>query len=143
MLTMNIDVIAALLDKAARIEASNIAIEEEDGADASDGSDPDEEFAGEDGAHSELVAAVAGLSPGEVNEILTLHWLGGEGSGTTMTWQDAMDAAQNVPDEERLETLVEALILAEAIEASLAALGYSLDEDEDEDEDEAGADEEG
>lgn len=130
MLTMRIDVIADLLERASRVNDLRIEANENDGDDAEDvaGSDRDE------AAQSEFVAALTELSNGEAEELLALHRFGSEQGEASITWQEAMETARNTPEDERLETLIEALTVADAIEAALADLGYTLEIDEEEDE---------
>jgi hypothetical protein len=132
MITMRIDVIADLLERASRVSDLRIETNEYDGDDAEDtaGSDRDE------AAQNEFVAALTELSTGEAEELLALHRFGSEQGEASITWQEAMEAARNTPEDERLETLIEALTLADAIEAALADLGYTLEIDEEEDEEE-------
>ena len=133
MLRMPIEAIVDLLDKAAAVEITVFeADEDETEIDAGD-AEAEEDLA-EDPSYRELADAIEEMSPDELQQLLTLARLGAEETEAS-TWEEAAAEASAIPEDERIEELLRALILTDAIESALAHLGYELgDEDEGEDE---------
>lgn len=137
MLTIPLDRVMELLDKAADVEVPVLPVvedETEDGAimdiDALD------DILAEDPAYQALIAALEGLSPQELRELLALSLLARSDGGSEV-WQPMIEQAHAVPEDDRLDILVSTLLLTDDIEQALERLGYAEEESEDEtDEDE-------
>ncbi|HUZ73540.1 MAG TPA: DUF3775 domain-containing protein [Stellaceae bacterium] len=138
MLTVPIDVIADLLDKASIVELSVLEmIEDEETAEpetADAVAEDDDAENPDDDAYRELVAAIEALSPDQVYELLTLAQLGAEESEAE-TWDEAAAEARAIPEDVTGEELIRALVLTDAIENALEQLGYTFEDDDDDDDD--------
>ena len=133
MLRMPIEAIVDLLDKAAAVEITVFeADEDETEIDAGD-AEAEEDLA-EDPSYRELADAIEEMSPDELQQLLTLARLGAE-EAVASTWEEAAAEASAIPEDERIEELLRALILTDAIESALAHLGYELEDEGEEGED--------
>ena len=133
MLRMPIEAIVDLLDKAAAVEITVFeADEDETEIDAGD-AEAEEDLA-EDPSYRELADAIEEMSPDELQQLLTLARLGAEET-VASTWEEAAAEASAIPEDERIEELLRALILTDAIESALAHLGYELEDEGEEGED--------
>ena len=132
MLTVPIEVIADLLDKASIVELSVLEMIEDE--DAAEGATADagagEEFEVDDAAYRDLAAAIDALSADQVYELLTLAQLGAEESEAE-TWDEAAAEARAIPEDVTGEELIRALVLTDAIETALEQLGYTFEDDDD------------
>ncbi len=143
MLTVPIEVIADLLDKASIVELSVLEMIEDDDTSEAETADAavDEEGDFDDVAYRELAAAIEELSPEQVYELLTLAQLGAEESEAE-TWDEAAAEARAIPEDVTAEELIRALVLTDSIENALEQLGFTFEDEDDDAPDEAAADEE-
>jgi Protein of unknown function (DUF3775) len=146
MLTVPIETIADLLDKASLVELSVLEmIEDEDlsetEAEEEAAPDEEEEEDNEDAAYRDLAAAIDRLPAAQIYELLTLAQLGAEESEAD-TWDEAAAEARAIPADVATEELIRTLVLTDAIETALEQLGYTFEEEDDEVLDEEDEDEE-
>jgi Protein of unknown function (DUF3775) len=153
MLTISLDRVIDLLDKAAEIELPDAEIEttadgitEEIVLDAQELAD----ILADDPAYGALLEAVSRLTPDETDEILALA-LFARNALSLDEWQSVLEQARELPDDSTVGELVRTLLLTDELEVALERLGYlsgdegdeaELDETEEEDEDESEEDEE-
>jgi len=144
MLTISLERVAELLDKAEEVELPEPAVRAE-GAEAAVGeAEAVDELLADDPAYQALTAAVATLTASEAYDLLALAILA-QNSADLDEWQAMLEQAREVPEDEVADQLVEILVLTDDIELALERLGYGV-EDEDEAEDDAedaGAEEDG
>ena len=141
MLTIPLDRVMELLDKASEVEVPVLPIAEDETETVGivDTEALDEVLA-EDPAYQALVQALGDLSPQELRELLALSLLA-RNDGGAEEWQPMVEQARAVPEDNTLEMLVTALLLTDDIEQALERLGY-LEEESDEAEEEEEEDEE-
>ncbi len=141
MLTIPLDRVMELLDKASEVEVPVLPIAEDETETVGivDTEALDEVLA-EDPAYQALVQALEDLSPQELRELLALSLLA-RNDGGAEEWQPMVEQARAVPEDNTLEMLVTALLLTDDIEQALERLGY-LEEESDEAEEEEEEDEE-
>lgn len=136
MLRIPIDVIAELLDKAADVEITVFEVEEDESPDAdgaSEAAEEEDDGLAADPSYRELEQAIGEMSSDELHQLLTLAQLGAEETESS-TWDEAAAEANAIPEADRSDELLRALILTDAIKTALAQLGYTLDEEDEEDE---------
>lgn len=133
MLTISLERVAELLDKAEEVELPEPAVPAE-GAEAavSEAQTVDELLAG-DPAYQALTEAVAELTASEAYDLLALAILA-QNSADLDEWQAVLEQAREVPEDEVADQVVEILVLTDDIELALERLGYGV-EDQDEAED--------
>lgn len=142
MLTVPIDVIAELLDKAADIEITVFELDDADaGEDAEDATALADADLADDPSYRALSDMIAAMSADEQHQLLTLVQLGDE-EAEASTWEQAAAEARAIPAEDRVGELLRALVLTDAIETALEQLGYEFEDEEDEDDGEGGPDDE-
>lgn len=143
MLTIPLDRLLALLDKASAVEIPVPASSEDETAGHETGAPLGEVLAG-DPAYGEMMEAIGTLTPDEVYELLALGLLARNGAALD-EWQAMVEQARATPEESAVDELVQTLLLTDEIEIALERLGYALDGDEEgeeEEEDEGEEDEE-
>ena len=145
MLTIPLDRLLALLDKASAVEIPVPASSEDETAGDETDAPLGEVLAG-DPAYGEMMEAIGTLTPDEVYELLALGLLARNGAALD-EWQAMVEQAQATPEESAVDELVQTLLLTDEIEIALERLGYALDgdeegEEEEEEEDEGEEDEE-
>lgn len=134
MLTISLERLSDLLDKAAEVDLAEAVLLEEDEDEI--GGEPTSEAlepATDDPAYQEFVDLVEALSPEEISELLALGLLA-RNDAAPEEWQEMLDQARAVPEEDRLDEVVRMLLLTDEIEAALDRLGYGMDADQDEEE---------
>lgn len=134
MLTISLDRVIELLDKAAEVEVPEMAFPE-DGAErkAEIGSEL-EEILAEDPAYGELVAAIERLSPGESGEVLSLALLA-RNAASLDEWQAMVEKVRSLPEAAIGDELLRILLLTDELETALEQLGYLADDEEEPEED--------
>jgi hypothetical protein len=142
MLTIPLDRVMELLDKAAEVEVPVLPIAEDETETIGivDTEALDEVLA-EDPAYQALVEALEALSPQELRELLALSLLTRNDAGAE-EWQPMVQQAQAVPEDNTLEMLISALLLTDDIEQALERLGYAEAESDEEGEEEEEEEEE-
>jgi Protein of unknown function (DUF3775) len=146
MLTISLDRLIDLLDKAAEIDMPETAHAEE-GAQgrAAGGVEGLEELLADDPAYGNLVEALDQLTPEEANEVLALALLT-RNDASLDEWPTMLEQARILPDEATASELLRLLLLTDELELALERLGYIADdeyEQSDEEEEEEGEEDEG
>jgi Protein of unknown function (DUF3775) len=142
MLTISLDRLIDLLDKAAEVDVPETEAADNFGEAARFDAEEIETILADDPAYGELVQAVRQLTPEESEEVLALALLG-RNAASLDEWQVLIEEARGASTEERAEALLRALLLTDELETALERLGYLAEEDEDEeDEDEEEEEEE-
>jgi hypothetical protein len=140
MLTVPIDVIADMLDKAADVEITVFELEDTaTGDDAEDATALAEVDLANDPSYRALADMIAAMSADEQHQLLTLAQLGDE-EAEASTWEQAAAVASAIPAEDRVGELLRAFVLTDAIEAALEQLGHEFEDEEDEEDGEGGPD---
>ncbi len=143
MLTISLDRVIELLDKAAEVEVPEAAVSEDGAAGAAEpGPEELDELLADDPAYGELVAAIERLSPGESGEVLALALLA-RNAATLDEWQAMVEQARALPEAVIDDELLRTLLLTDELETALEQLGYLADDEEEPEEiedDEAAAD---
>lgn len=131
MLTISIDRIGDLLDKASDVDVPQPVL----------GGDTDEEKApavgglaealADDPAYRQFVEALAALTAGELYDLLALSLLA-RNDGSPDEWPTIAEEAREFPEETILDELACTLLLTDEIETALERLGYSIQDEEDE-----------
>lgn len=139
MLTISLDRVVDLLDKADEVELPEPAASAEDAEAAIEETDAIEELLADDEAYRLLTQAVAALTPVEAQELMALALLE-QNSADQEEWPAMLEQARDIPAEEVSSELVRTLVLTDDILLALERLGYVVEEDdlseEDEDSDE-------
>ncbi|MGO8919078.1 MAG: DUF3775 domain-containing protein [Stellaceae bacterium] len=139
MLTISLERVVDLLDKADEIELPELALPREGAEAAISEADEIDELLADDPAYQALAAAIATLTPGEACDLLALALLE-QNSAERDEWQAMLERARDVPEDEVAEQIVQALVLTDDIVLALERLGYSVaDDDETEAEDDTEA----
>ncbi len=144
MLTISLDRLIDLLDKAAEVEIPESETETaDDGVTEEVELDADElaEILADDPAYSELVEAVSRLTPDEADEILALA-LFARNAASLDEWQAVVEQARDIPDESAADEVLRTLLLTDELETALERLGYLGEEDEEESDEEGEEEEE-
>lgn len=129
MLTISLDRLVDLLDKAAEVDLPETAAAEELGEGAEDGAEGLDEMLAEDAAYEDLVQAVERLTPEELDEVLALALLA-RNAASVEQWQALVEEARAVPEEEAVDQVVRALLFTDEVEAALEQLGDLEAEDD-------------
>jgi Protein of unknown function (DUF3775) len=120
MLTISLDRLFELLDKASEIEVAEPAgavisgIEPFDDLDSALADDP---------AYWELIELLDSLAPDEIYELLALGFLA-RNAAALDEWQAMIEQARAVPEENLFDELIPMLLLTDEIERALERLGY-------------------
>jgi hypothetical protein len=134
MLTISLERLSDLLDKAAEVDlAEAVLIEEDEDEIGGEATSEALDTTTDDPAYQEFVDLVESLSPEEISELLALGLLARNDAGPE-EWQTMLDQARAVPEEDRLDEVVRMLLLTDEIEAALDRLGYGMDADQDDEE---------
>lgn len=125
MLTIPIERITAILDRASDVEPADLIASEV----AADSENADQEIADEAGAgeyaRRALFETLERLSQGELYELLALAELA-ELDDISSAWSAAMQRARDISAEDVIARLARALVLSDAIEVGLDRLGYDM-----------------
>jgi Protein of unknown function (DUF3775) len=134
MLTISLDRVMDLLDKAAEVELPDAETEiDADGITAELELDADElaDILADDPAYGALLEAVSRLTPDETDEILALA-LFARNALSLDEWQSVLDQARELPDDSAVGELVCSLLLTDELEVALERLGYLSGDEDDE-----------
>jgi hypothetical protein len=132
VLTISLDRLFELLDKASEIEVAEPAEAVTSGIDAFDDLDL---VLTDNPTYREMIALLDSLAPDEIYELLALGFLV-RNAATLDEWQAMIEQARAVPEENLFDELIEMLLLTDEIELALERLGYSDDDDDEEREEE-------
>jgi hypothetical protein len=133
MLTISLDRLFALLDKASEIEVAEPAEAVTSGLDAFDDLDL---VLTDNPTYREMIELLDTLAPDEIYELLALGFLA-RNAATLDEWQAMIEQARAVPEEDLFDELIQMLLLTDEIELALERLGYGVDDGDDEFEEEA------
>ena len=126
MLTLPLDDLAFIIEKAREFDAETAPVDEDSGSNPSDDNDVAIlEATGDNPTEAELTAALNGLDDDQRIEILALMWLG-RGDFDRDEWRDALTQAREIHNESETAYLVSTPLLSDYLEAGLDLLGYSL-----------------
>lgn len=134
MLTMSLQRLSDLLDKAAEVDPAEAVLVEESDEDfgADEILDESDAAMADDPAYQEFVDMVESLSQDEIDEILALGLLA-RNEAAADDWQTMLAQARALPEQDRLDEIVRMLLLTDEIEAALDRLGYDVETEEGED----------
>jgi len=134
MLTISLDQLVELLEKAAEVDIPEAAITE-DAAEAETEMSAEalEEVMADDPAYGDLVEAVERLTPEETDEVLALALLA-RNAASAEQWQAVLEQARAVPEEDAADELLRTLLLTDELETALEQLGYFAEEAEEDEE---------
>jgi hypothetical protein len=131
MLTISLDQLVELLEKAAEVDIPETAITE-DGAEEMS-AEALEAILADDPAYGDLVQAVERLTPEEADEVLALALLA-RNDASAEQWQAMVERARAIPEEDATDELLRTLLLTDELETALEQLGYFAEEAEEDDE---------
>jgi hypothetical protein len=131
MLTISLDQLVELLEKAAEVDIPETAITE-DGAEEMS-AEALEAILADDPAYGDLVQAVERLTPEETDEVLALALLA-RNDASAEQWQAMVERARAIPEEDATDELLRTLLLTDELETALEQLGYFAEEAEEDDE---------
>jgi hypothetical protein len=134
MLTISLDQLVELLEKAAEVDIPETAITEngaEEGTDVS--AEALEEMLADDPAYGDLVDSVERLTPEETDEVLALALLARNGASAEQ-WQAVLEQARAIPEADATDELLRTLLLTDDLETALEQLGYFAEEAEEDEE---------
>jgi hypothetical protein len=124
MLTIPIERITLILDRASAVEPADVILSEaqtEAEIEETGGDDGEAEFATP--AQQSLIEVLETLTQDELYELLALAEMAGFDGGQP-SWQSAMARAQATAVDDAVEHLVRILVLSDAVEVGLDRLGY-------------------
>ncbi|TBW35821.1 DUF3775 domain-containing protein [Siculibacillus lacustris] len=128
MLTIPLQKLAFLIEKAREYDAEVPADPGDLGSNASDDGETDILLDTPDnGTAEELREAIKGLNTDEQEELLALVWLG-RGDFTAAEWPAAMAQARESRTASEADYLLGTPLLADYLEEAVSALGLSLEE---------------
>jgi hypothetical protein len=128
MLTISLDRLFEVLDKASEVELAELAQTVTSGIDSVDDLD---RILIDDPAYREMTALLDSLGPDEIYELLALGFLARHAASLD-EWQAMVEQARAVPDAAVYDELLRMLLLTDEIELALERLGYGGDDDDDE-----------
>ena len=79
-----------------------------------------------DGVEQEVQALLDDLAEDQLSEVVALAWVG-RGTYDASEWDDAFEEANGLNSDEKIDELMDMLLLAGHLEAGLAAFDYSCD----------------
>ena len=126
MVTIPIDRIALILDRASAVEPADVILSEAQ-------TEAEIEETGDNGGEAEfatpaqqsLIEVLETLTQDELYELLALAEMAGFDGGQP-TWPSAMARAQATAADDAVEHLVRILVLSDAVEVGLDRLGYGI-----------------
>jgi hypothetical protein len=134
MLTISLDQLVELLEKAAEVDIPETAITEDAAEEETEMSaEALEEVMADDPAYGDLVEAVERLTPEETDEVLALALLA-RNAASAEQWQAVLEQARAVPEEDAADQLLRTLLLTDELETALEQLGYFAEEAEEDEE---------
>jgi hypothetical protein len=131
MLTISPEKVCYIIVKAREFDAKVDAPDTDEGSDVADDRFVEilEDYA-DDPTYQELVDALEGLNEDELQDLVTLLWIG-RGDFTAQEWNEARSQAGSMSkehDQEPPQYLVGTPLLADYLEEGLSQLDYSCDE---------------
>jgi Protein of unknown function (DUF3775) len=134
MLTISLDRLVDLLEKAAEVDIPETAIIQDGAGEETEMSaEALEEILADDPAYGDLVEAVERLTPEEADEVLALSLLA-RNDGSAEQWQAMVEQARAVPEAETTDELLRMLLLTDELETALEQLGYFAEDSEEDEE---------
>ena len=82
---------------------------------------------GDDATYEELVSALDSLAPEEVNEVMAITWIG-RGDFEPEQWNEAIDQAEALTNDEAKRTLLQIPFLSNYLEIGLDRFDISCQE---------------
>ena len=132
MLTISLDRLVDLLEKAAEVDIPETAITEDGTEETEMSAEALEEMLADDPAYGDLVESVERLTPEETDEVLALGLLA-RSDASAEQWQAMVEQARAIPEDVAADELLRMLLLTDELETALEQLGYFAEEaDEDE-----------
>jgi hypothetical protein len=128
MLTISLERVMELLDKADEIELPEPALRGEAAEGVIDDADAIDELLADDPAYRRLAAAVAALTPSEAYDLLALALLE-QNSAELDEWQAMLERARDVAEDEMTDQIIETLVLTDDIVLALERLGYIIEDE--------------
>jgi hypothetical protein len=124
MLTIPIERITLILDRASAVEPADVILSEAQAeAETEDTGDGSEEAEFATPAQQSLIEVLETLTQDELYELLALAEMAGFDGGSP-SWQSALARAQATAADDAVEHLVRILVLSDAVEVGLDRLGY-------------------
>jgi Protein of unknown function (DUF3775) len=124
MLTIPIERITLILDRASAVEPADVILSEAQAeAETEDTGDDGEEAEFATPAQQSLIEVLETLTQDELYELLALAEMAGFDGGPP-SWQSALARAQATAADNAVEHLVRILVLSDAVEVGLDRLGY-------------------
>lgn len=128
MLTIPLDKLAFIIEKAREFDVEVAPVNENERADGEDeGVAEILEETRNNPTCQELVGSIESLNDDERDEIVALTWLG-RGDFSKEEWQSAVEAAHERHNGREADYLVGTPLLADYLEEGVSQLGYSLEE---------------
>jgi hypothetical protein len=128
MLTIPLDKLAFIIEKAREFDAESAPVNEYENADGDDeGVEAILDETHSNPTYQELVGAIESLNDDERNEVVALAWLG-RGDFSKAEWRGAKAAAEERHNGREAAYLAGTPLLADYLEEAVAQLGYSLEE---------------
>ena len=128
MLTIPLEKLAFIIEKAREFDAESAPVNENERADGDD--EPLEAILDESRSnptYQELVASIESLNDDERDEIIALAWLG-RGDFSKQEWREAKATAHERHNGREAQYLAGTPLLADYLEEAASQLGYSLEE---------------
>lgn len=128
MLTIPVEKLAFIIEKAREFDAESAPINENEGADSED--EPVEAILEEtrsNPTYQELIGSIESLNDDERDEIVALTWLG-RGDFSKAEWRQAMAAAHERHNGREAQYLAGTPLLADYLEEAASQLGYTLED---------------
>jgi hypothetical protein len=128
VLTIPLDKLAFIIEKAREFDVEVAPVNENERADGEDeGVAEILEETRNNPTCQELVGSIESLNDDERDEIVALTWLG-RGDFSKEEWQSAVEAAHERHNGREADYLVGTPLLADYLEEGVSQLGYSLEE---------------
>jgi hypothetical protein len=128
MLTIPLEKLAFIIEKAREFDAEVPADEGDSGSNPADDGESEILLDTPDNSTlEELKDAIEGLNTDEQEELLALIWIGRGDFGKT-DWREAMELARQSRTSSEADYLIGTPLLADFLEEAVSALGFSLEE---------------
>jgi hypothetical protein len=128
MLTIPLDKLAFIIEKAREFDAESAPVNENERADGDDeGVEAILEETHSNPTYQELIGSIESLNEDERDEIVALAWLG-RGDFSKEEWRQAKAEAHLRHNGREAEYLAGTPLLADYLEEAVSQLGYSLEE---------------
>ncbi len=136
MLTISLDRLSDLLEKAAEIDLALPFSADEEETDATAAEEIAIDDAIDDPAYQELLQSLGALPPGEQYELMALALLA-RGDAGPDEWEAMLEQARALRDVDLVDELARVMLLTDEIEMALDRLGIDLEIDDEESEEDA------